>query len=547
MIILAIVLLFLIQPTLGQVAVPARVGITGEPRKLSLPEAIEMALTSNLEIEIQKTQKDAAVQALEGARGFFDPTFRWLPSMDFRNTPTGSVLQGSGGKVRDRFITQNFSFRQKFPWTGFSFSVDFENNRQSTSNPFLSLNPLFNSRLVVGFSQPLLRNRRLDRERADVRIRSKQLDLSEADLEIKVIDVITRVEQAYWDLVATRQDVQVQKDNLDWAQEQLARNKRMIQANLLAPLELAASEAELERRRDTWYSSIDRMNEAEDSLKSLLSPSRESSLWKSEIIPIDDRMMQPPEMEDLAPAVAQALERRPEMRQVSLRLQANDIQKQLNADQIKPQVNLVAAYGNTGVGGALRTGGNPFSSSNVLLQDRVNLLSQFAGLPVLPPPASGSVPEILIGSYGTALSNVFSGRFQSIQLGLTFDLTVRNRAAEANFTQSMIAERQLNFERARIAQAIESQLRNTLQSMQTARQRIAAAEASARAAKDKLDSEIRLFQNGESTNFLVLTRQNEYSDSRRRVVVANLDFNKAVARLEQALGKTLDSHHVTLK
>jgi len=60
-------------------------------------------------------------------------------------------------------------------------------------------------------------------------------------------------------------------------------------------------------------------------------------------------------------------------------------------------------------------------------------------------------------------------------------------------------------------------------------------------------SEAALFQSGESTNFLVLTRQNEYADSRRRVLVANLDFNKAAARLEQAMGATLESHHITLK
>jgi outer membrane protein TolC len=67
------------------------------------------------------------------------------------------------------------------------------------------------------------------------------------------------------------------------------------------------------------------------------------------------------------------------------------------------------------------------------------------------------------------------------------------------------------------------------------------------AAQEKLESETRLFQSGESTNFLVLTRQNELSESRRRMVLANLDFNKAVARLGQALGTTLQSHNITLK
>ncbi|MBL8227977.1 MAG: TolC family protein, partial [Bryobacterales bacterium] len=96
-------------------------------------------------------------------------------------------------------------------------------------------------------------------------------------------------------------------------------------------------------------------------------------------------------------------------------------------------------------------------------------------------------------------------------------------------------------------QAIEAQLRNALQAIETSQQRMQAAEASARAAKEKLDSEVRLFQTGESTNFFVLTRQNEFSDSRRRVVLATLEFNKSVARLAFALGSTLQGHQIKLK
>ena len=72
-------------------------------------------------------------------------------------------------------------------------------------------------------------------------------------------------------------------------------------------------------------------------------------------------------------------------------------------------------------------------------------------------------------------------------------------------------------------------------------------EVAARAAREKLDSEIRLFQSGESTNFLVLTRQNEYADSRQREVAARLEFNNAVARLDQALGNTLRRHNIALQ
>jgi hypothetical protein len=45
----------------------------------------------------------------------------------------------------------------------------------------------------------------------------------------------------------------------------------------------------------------------------------------------------------------------------------------------------------------------------------------------------------------------------------------------------------------------------------------------------------------------VLTRQNEFADSRRRSVVARLDFAKSVTRLEQTLGTTLSTHKITVR
>jgi outer membrane protein TolC len=110
-----------------------------------------------------------------------------------------------------------------------------------------------------------------------------------------------------------------------------------------------------------------------------------------------------------------------------------------------------------------------------------------------------------------------------------------------------VTERRLKLERAQLEQAIEAQVRNAMQSIETARQRIAAAAAGERAAKDKLESEERLFLTGESTNFLVLTRQNEFADARRRRVAADLELNKAVSRLHHATGSTLASHRVSLK
>ncbi len=96
-------------------------------------------------------------------------------------------------------------------------------------------------------------------------------------------------------------------------------------------------------------------------------------------------------------------------------------------------------------------------------------------------------------------------------------------------------------------QAVSMEVRNALQFIQTARQRITAADASVKAAQEKLESELRLFGTGESTNFLVLTRQNELADSRTRAIAARLNLYKSLVRLSQSTGTALDSLQISLK
>jgi HAE1 family hydrophobic/amphiphilic exporter-1 len=526
---------------------PARVGVGAAERKLTLKEAIEEALQHNLDIEIERANQASASAALRGARAPWDPTFRWTPLIESRNTPAGSLLVGPSGKLSETYSAQNFAYRQRVPGQGTLFGVDFENSRLTTTNPFISLNPNFTSRLVFSLTQPLWRGRSIDPQRAELKIRRKQVDVSAVDFELRTIDVVTRVEHAYWDLSAVRQDSQVKAEAVEWARQQLAMNKRMIAAGTLAPVELAASEAELERRLDAWYASVGLITEAENNLKLLIAGGRKEEMWNDRIVPEEQTTRPPVEVHDLQEAVAQAVKARPELRRLAELAGINDIQKSHAKDATRPQVNLVGAYAGAGLSGSLRTGENPITASSAPLYARLNELSALAGMPPLAQGNLGGLPGNLVGGYGSTLSNVLGGNYGSVSVGLSIDLNIRNTGAEASLAQTAIAERRLQLQQAQAEQTVTSQVRNALQALQTAQQRITAAEASARAAGEKLQSETRLFQTGESTNFLVLTRQNEYADARHRVLLAQLDYNRAVARSEQALGKTLETHGISLR
>ena len=544
---LIIIAILGISPAFGQEPALARAGVRQAQVRLSLDQTIEIALKKNLEIESEKSSAAAATQALRGARGVYDPRFRWLATLDSQKTPAASVLQSTGGSVGEHLHSGNFYLGQKLPWGGASVTMGFENSRVSSTNPFLSLSPYTSSRLSFTWTQPLLRGQKIDNERAQIRIRSKQADLSEIQVELTTIEIVSRVQQAYWDLVAARQDATVKADAADWARQQLERIQHMVAAGSLAAFETSAAEAELERRRDGWYTSIQAITAAENALKLLLANSREEALWDEEIIPADEWNVRSPQISDLNSALSKALNSRPELRAIASEQQANQIDKQYQGDLVKPRLNLSATYGLVGIAGEARTGNDPLTTAVSGVYERINRLSEQQGLLPLPATSIGNIPAALLGRYHDALANVFSAQNQGFRVGLEFEFTARNHEAKAALAQSEIAERRLELLQAQAEQAIEADVRNSFQAIQTARQRIAAAEASARAAQEKLESDIRLFEVGESTNFLVLTRQNEYSDARHRLLVANLDLNKAVARVEQALGTTLEDHKIVLK
>lgn len=526
---------------------PRRLGAGPTERRLTLQQAVEMAIRSNLDVAIERTNVDSAGQAIRAARGAFDPAMHWQSLTADSNTPSPSVLQGSDGILTQHSAGQTLSWHQKTPWNGLTIDAEFDANRTTSANPYLSLSPFYTSQLAITVTQPLWRGREMDAERALVQIRRKDRTASAAELEARAIDVAARVEQSYWDLVAARRQTAVDLEAANLAKTQLEQNKRMIAAGTLPTVELSAAESELQARLDDLYRSTGLVTEVEDNLKTLLAHDRRDGLWNEEIVPVDDGAAAPPAIIELAEATSQALARRPELKQLDASFAANEVAKQQNADLVKPQLNLVASYTLAGLAGHIRPGTDPFTTAVTPAYQRIDQLSAMAGLPPLAASSLGALPGSVAGGFGGSLSSLFGGNYQTAQAGFTLDFTVHNRAAAAGVETAAIAGKRLQLMRARAEQTIEAQVRDALQALDTARQRVRAAAAGAQAAGDKLASETRLFAAGGSTNFLVLTRQNEYSAARRRVVDAEASLWKAVSRYQAAVGTTLSGRGIEVE
>src|SRR6516164_9468136 len=170
----AAILPFLLLPGLwasDAIAPAVRVGIGGVQRHLTLQQAVELAIAANLDVAIERTNVDSAAQALYGAKGSFDPTLRWLPSFGDLHTPAQSLLQGSNGVTTQHSAGQTFAFYQQTPWSGLTLDVQFDSSRVTSANPFVSLSPYYVPQLTFAVTQPLMRGREIDANRAQIAIR----------------------------------------------------------------------------------------------------------------------------------------------------------------------------------------------------------------------------------------------------------------------------------------------------------------------------------------------------------------------------------------
>lgn len=518
-----------------------------KPLAISLREAVARALENSRDIEVERLKVQMNEFDVKAAHGAYDPTFSSSLTFEQRNTPVASILAGGeNGKLKTNDFFGQAKITRKTPWQGGSMSLTFDQSRSTTQNQFFALNPQYSSSLFLEYTQPLMRNRKIDAERRNIKIAKKKLDLSDSQFRQRAIEIIASVERAYWDLVFARRDEAIKRESVELAKTQLEHNLRQVAQGTLAPAEVTSARVEIARRTDEAEAATETIVRAENALKALLSQPSNDELWNARITPTDQ-----PEVRTTAPiAVGDALKtaftNRPELEQYRLRGELNGVDVEYLRDQAKPQVDLVAGYGTVGLAGSARTETNPLLASNQLLIDRINQLSQVAGLPALTPVSFGTIPDRYYGGYGQSLGNLFRNDSRTFRVGVNITMPFGNRTAKANLGRALVEGKQLDTERQRAQHQIEVEVRNALQAVETSQRRIEAAKTSRTNAELQLKSEQNKFDAGLSTNFLVLDRQNALSLAQGRELKAITDYNKAVSEMQRVLATTLTDKNIEI-
>jgi len=502
---------------------PDRVGVDlSNQLSLSIDQAIEMALKNNNAIEITRNNFDINRYNLRAARGVYDPLLSSQDYYESATTPTASAIGGAvNGSVTQKRWFSSGGVSGFTPVGGGQYTADFNMSRSTTSNTNSFLNPQYPTNFTATYTQPLLRNFGIDQNRRQIQIAQKNVELTDSQFRQQAITTVNQIEQAYWNLAFSLRNLQVQIDALKQARAQLESNQRQVEKGVLAPIDIVAATAQITTFEQNVYTAQEDVTRQENTLKTILLPDRTAKEWSQPITPVSPIALEAPRV-GLEVATAEAMKNRPELEQLDINAEINQIDQRFYKNQTKPQVDLVGTYTSQGLAGT------PTARS------------------INPTTGESNVPENLQGGLTTSLGNLVQQDYPTYRAGINISLPWGNHVAKANLGRSRVEGQRIVNERQQAEQTIESEVRNAIQSLRSAEARLQAAAAARQAAEELYSSEQRQFRAGTTTLYLVLQRQTELITARGRELQAQTDLNRAISEFHRATGTTLSTNNITV-
>lgn len=518
-------------PDLGRVGVDMT-----DQQALTLAEAITKALENNKDIEVTRQNVRIAEFDLKAARGFYEPRFSGQSYYERATVPNISFFTPDISKTTTNGLVGNAGFQAPLPKFGTIFSATVNNQQVRTDNPITIISPQLNSSFTASITQPLLRGRSFDQPRRSIEIAKRNLSLTDTQFRQRTIEIIAGVQRAYWDLTYALRNLQVQRDGVKDAKEQLEHNRRLVEEGQLAPIDIVAAETQVANFEQSVYEALNAVGIAENNLKNMIAPSRNDAIWIKALTPIDSVELDLP-VTTLSQALDAAMQNRPELEINQAQRDINAIDQRFYKDQKKPQIDLVASYTSAGVGGSL----NPEFNNPLLRSCQAN--------PSLPEcvAAAQAQQQLLqsVGGSGTAYGDIFANKYPTFRVGVQFNLPLfGDKTARAQYGRSLVEGERLETQKEQLEQNIQIDVRNSLQAMRTAEARLRAAAIARENSARQYESEQRKLDNGQSDIYRVLERQTALTAARSNELRAQTELNKAIADLQRATGNSLKANNV---
>jgi len=435
-------------------------------------------------------------------------------------TGTNTLQQNTG--------TYNFGYQQGFV-TGTTLNFSFNNSRSTTNSVRSNYSPQVNSyfqikgtqHLLQGFG-PWLNTRLLLQAKNDRRI-------TDSAFRQQLLFTVTQVENIYWGLVSAYEDEQAKERALAQSTQLTSDNRKQLEIGTLAPLDVVNSDSAVAADKQLLVASQTNLEYQQLLMKQAIARNlNDPALSAAPVIPTDrvglDRL--PEEDTPTEELVRQAYANNPQIEQAALSMKNNEITIKAFKNNLLPTVDAYAFYGGAALGGAQ----NPaLSCSN-------------SAIPIPCPP--GTVPTT---GYGDALQNTFNNTYPDKAVGISINIPLRNRIAQADQARSQMEYRQSQMRLQQLYTQIRIQVINGQYALTNDRAQVQAAQASRDFATQSLDAEQKKYRLGASTTALVLQQQRNLATADNNLISATAAYARDRVALGQLLSNLLDKYGVKIE
>lgn len=485
---------------------------------LSLKDAVVKAMENNLDITVDVLTPELADISVISAGEKFLPRLSFGYSQERTNSPSFSWIEAAGNISAD-FNDYQASLRQLVP-TGGNLTVSMYSYTYESNQKFQTINPRYSSTLRFNFTQPLLKDFGFKTSRREIRVAQNSFHKSESDFKQQVINTVYSIEEAYWKLVYSLEDLKAKQQSLKLAQNLLEKNKREVEVGMQAPIEVLTAESEVATREADILHAQAQVQNSRDTLAALLNlQNTEGQIPK--IIPEDKPLFKEKRV-TMDEGLAAALINRPDLKSLEFTVENRNIDLGYAKNQLLPDLSLNASYWSPGISGSQIT----YKDNN---------------------PLTGEIINVIPGDASQALADSFNFEYNNWSVGFTLTIPTSMVFTRAQHAKAQVELKQAEADLKRQKNQAFLEIRNAVRAVQSNYKRVQAYRKARELAEQTLAAEEKKLEVGLSTNYLVLQLQRDLADTKSAELQALIDYNLSLAALEKAQGTTLDKWDISMR
>ncbi len=471
---------------------------------LTEQEAVARATEKNLTLISERITPQTWDYTMAATRAAYAFNLTSSLANNNANTPTSNIFEG-GARTTTQQQSWSGGFSKQMWRGGGNYNLNWTNSRNETSSSNSTCNPCFNSGLVGTFTQPLMRNFRIDATRAAILTNEISQQIADLNLSAQEVSILAQVRNAYWELSYARLAVEAAQRSLELSTKLVGDNRARVEIGTMAPIDVVQAQAEEANRRQQLVTAQATLRNNELTLKRLIVSGTDDDLWRATIVPVDQPTVTPQPV-NLEAAVANALSRRIDLTTTKKNLDSTDIQLRSLENQTKPQLDFV---------GSLNLAGR--AGTSIPLRDPIT------GLTVTPPG----------GGYLDALQSVGAFDSPTWNLRLQFAYPLGTSAQEANVSRQRLLKQQTEASLKATELTVATEVTSAALAIRNSFEAMEATKVSRELSEQRLEAAQAKFDQGMATNYEVVQAQRDLADARNTELRRLLDYQRALVDFQR--------------